>query len=292
MTKSFRNGDFKLLEDVPFKDTFGSPRRKRFTAYMLECLLNLPTNSLTEKIKVLRDKTLEKYSFDDKEFQADIIVMYEGNYYNFEAFTYFGKVGLVKSQGYRGRVFSTQLQRGDEYKSTKKVIQYIIADKVDMNISEDMITKNVFSKNSVVLSEYQEINIIRLDKLEDIKYNEGISDKKLLRLLKYLKANNQKSRDRIAREDEELMKINQFVKRFMKNKNAEEKYNRNSFQAQQKIEEGISIGKSLGHQIGKEEGITIGNRKFAKYLQESGKSLKEISDTLELPVSEIQKLLN
>ena len=138
------------------------------------------------------------------------------------------------------------------------------------------------------------------DKIEELKYNEGVSDKRLILLLKYLKAKNQKMRDNIVKEGDSMLKeMNEFIKRFMKSKRAKEKYIKYSFPYQQGEECGISIGKDLGRKEGREEGITIGrdegiiigNQKFAKYLESSGKSLEEISSTMELPISEIKILL-
>ena len=280
--KKFETGFFQVLEDVVFKEVFGRNSRKHFAKYLLEILLQEKIS--IEEMDVVRDNVLEKISFDQKDFQVDVVMNYKNKIYNIEPFTYFGKRGLIKSESYNGRLLSSQLDKGEGYEKVKKVIQYIIVDNVDISLNKEMITKNLFSYQNIVLSDLQEMNFIRLDKIEELKYNEGVSDKKLILLLKYLKANNQRERDNIVKEGDNMLKeINEFIKRFMKSKRAKEKYIKYSFPYQQ--------GEECGRSMGREEGISIGNRKFARYLQSTGKSIEEISNTMELPISEIQKLL-
>ena len=175
------------------------------------------------------------------------------------------------------RLLSSQLDKGEGYEKVKKVIQYIIVDHVDISLNKEIITKNLFSYNNVALSDLQEINLIRLDRIEEIKYNEGKSDKRLMLLLKYLKANNQKMRDNIVKEGDSMLKeMNEFIKRFMKSKRAKEKYIKYSFPYQQGEECGISIGKDLGRKEGHSIGRNEVRSEFARYLQNTGKSIEEI----------------
>lgn len=284
--KKFETGDFRVLEDVIFKEVFGRVSRKKYSLYLLETLTKKKC-SITD-LDVWRDMTLEKISFDDKEFQADVVMTYQNVIYNIEPYTFFGKKGLIKSESYNSRLLSTELDRGEDYDKVRKVIQFIIVEKVDIKLNKEIVTKNLFSQNNIPLSDLQEINVIRLDKLEELNYNDGKYDIRLISLLKFLKAENQKERDEIAKVGDKMLKeINEFIKRFMKSKKAKDKYMKHCSPYQ--------LGEEYGMYLGREEGISIGrsegNRKFAKYLEKSGKSIEEISNTMELPVSEIQKLL-
>ncbi len=294
MAKKFSNGDFSLYENIPFHDTFGSIRRKEFTCFLLEIFLRLPLGTIKkEDIKVWKEKILEKFSFDDMEYRGDVVVTYQENIYNLEAFSVLNNTGLSKTICYGGRMISSQFERGDCIKNISKVIQIVIVNEVKIEISKKMITKNVFRDERKVLSDLQEIQLIRLDRIKEITYNDGESDKRLFDLLRFLKAKNQKERDLIAMEGEEMLKeINNFIKRFMKNKEAQKKYQKYNFQEKIWQEEGINLGREEGINLGREEGLNIGRMEFAKYLKNTGKNLEEISDTMNIPVDEVKRLLS
>ena len=299
--KSFQNGDFSLLEDIPFKDTFGRKTRKAFSKYLLEVCLK----EKIDDVQVLSDATLEKFSFHDKEYQADIVMQTNEVIYNFEAFTSFSKIGLLKTQSYGERLFSTQLQIGDSYESLKKIVQFVIIDRVHVSLKKKFYTKNLFESESTLFSDYHEIHVIRLDLIEKAKYNEGENDISFLKLMKFIRAKNQKERDKIVMEGEDKMlgEINEFVKRFSKNKCAKEKYEGYQYttvlardEARREGREiGLREGRMEGHKEGHMEGLLEGreesNRKFARYLVSSGKNVEEISNTMEISVSEVKRLL-
>ena len=96
--KKFEHGFFKVLEDVVFKEVFGRNSRKHFAKYLLEILLQEKVS--IEEMDVVRDNVLEKISFDQKDFQTDVVMNYKNKIYNIEPFIYFGKRGLIKSESY------------------------------------------------------------------------------------------------------------------------------------------------------------------------------------------------
>jgi len=76
---------------------------------------------------------------------------------------------LNKIIAYNGKIFSSELNRGEEYRDLKKVKQVVIIGKSTIKLEEKLLSKNYYKNESRRLSDMQEIDIIRIDKV-------GLSD--------------------------------------------------------------------------------------------------------------------
>lgn len=77
-----------LLNDVMFKFIFGYNRNIKFTEYLLECLFDIPTGSLKNKLHVINSFKYDKSHFIDRLFEKDILVLLDdGRKVILEAYT-------------------------------------------------------------------------------------------------------------------------------------------------------------------------------------------------------------
>jgi len=289
--KKFKNGDFSLIEAIPFHDTFGSPDRANFTKFFIETLYGKKQNF--EKFDVYREKILKKICFDSKEFKVDVIVNSTDVYWDLEAYTIFGRDGLTKSLAYEARIFQNQFEIGDEYKNVKKVIQIIIVEQPSIPLKEELIAKYTYKNKNFELSQLEEIILVRLDLLERYLYNDdGKCDIKLLKFLQFLKAKNQKERDTIVGRKKGMLKeINSFIKRFMKSERAHRRYKKYGLQERVWREQGLYLGRKEGRKEGQKQGRILEKYNIITNMYQNGCDLQFISKTVEIPVVEIKKIL-
>ena len=136
------------------------------------------------------------------------VVMISGNViYNFEASKVLDKASLNKIIAYNGKLFSSELNRGEEYRDLKKVKQVVIIGKSKIKLEEKLLSKNYYKNESRRLSDMQEIDIIRIDKVGLSDYNKD--NKRMQELIRFIGANNQEERDNLAKGRRKLMKMNQ-----------------------------------------------------------------------------------
>ena len=118
---------------------------------------NEERNSIAEKI--------EKTKIKDKSFTTDIMVeiLEENLILNIEAYTSFSNRAFLKSLSYINRIFSTQLDIGEEYEKLKQCRQINIVDKVEINLEKSPIFVNFFASFKEILTKKESIEFIRLD---------------------------------------------------------------------------------------------------------------------------------
>ena len=107
---NFETGEYSLLHDIPFKETFGRKKRSNFAEYFLECYLKLPIGSLHGKVEVLLDETLEKNHLSEHGMVLDVVLIYNDVIYNIEVYQVFDKASLHKTLAYNGKIFSSKVK--------------------------------------------------------------------------------------------------------------------------------------------------------------------------------------
>lgn len=134
-----------LTCDLLFKETFSNPSNRRALEYLLETYFDYPSGYLYNKLAVSYESHLEKTRLLDKSMRGDLIVIVDNNLLvDLEMFSVFTKSSLTKSKQYIMRIYSTQLNRGDDYNQVKKVTQINFVDNVKFKIEEEVITKHYF----------------------------------------------------------------------------------------------------------------------------------------------------
>jgi len=193
--------------------------------------------------------------------------------YDFEDSKVLDKASLNKIIAYNGKLFSSELNRGEEYRDLKKVKQVVIIGKSTIKLEEKLLSKNYYKNESRRLSDMQEIDIIRIDKVGLSDYNKD--NKRMRELIRFIGANNQEERDNLANGRRKLMEMNQELKKISKNFEVPPGYDRAELRYAQGYDEGVE--KSL--------------KETAKNMLEKNYTIEEISDITGLKKENIQKML-
>ncbi len=186
-----------LTEDRLFLDFFGRQENKMYVEYMLEVLLDLEENSLHGKLTF--ESTLERDNIESKTNRCDIVYETDDVLYNIEMYNLLDEKAFRKSTAYVITLSNNKLVKQEQYHPKKQLIQINIA----RHVSEEMESTCEQSLTLKPLNKYVSMIIIRLDCLEKVDYNRNRSDD-YIRLLKFLKAETQKEREKISKGNEVL----------------------------------------------------------------------------------------
>ena len=171
------------------------------------------------------------------------------------------------------------------YHKMKKFIQINLVDHVKKGVLQDKLVQRYFlEEQGYPLTDDIQIYYIRLDLLDKLNYNVGISDEEFLDILRYLKTNSEEERDKLKWKWRTIMTMDEYMNALLSDEVMNEE--RSMFKKARDYgrEEGIDIGKSDGK---KEERILI-----AKELLKMNLSLKKISVATGLSKEELEKICN
>ena len=91
------------------------------------------------------------------------------------------------------------------YRKMKKFIQINLVDHVKRGVLQDKLVQRYFlEEQGYPLTDDIQIYYIRLDLLDKLNYNVGISDEEFLDILRYLKAKGEEERQKLKRNGEQL----------------------------------------------------------------------------------------
>ena len=141
----------------------------------------------------------------------------------------------------------------------KKFIQINLVDHVKKGVLKDKLVQRYFlEEQGYPLTDDIQIYYIRLDLLDKLNYNVGISDEEFLDILRYLKAKSEEERDKLKRKWRTIMTMDEYMNALLSDEVMNEE--RSMFKKARDYgrEEGIDIGMSQGINIGKSQGISIG----------------------------------
>lgn len=275
-----------LTNDLLFKEAYNNPQNRKALEHLLETYFNYPDGFLKNKLAVNYESVLEKTKLKDKSIRGDLIVIVDNNLFvNLEMYSTFTKNSLKKSKYYIMRIYSSQLNRGDNYNHIKKVTQINFVDNVKIKINEEVITEHYLLNKE--LSDDFELDIVRLDLINKKGYN---LNNKFKRQLKFLSAKSFEERKLIAKGDEILMDLNAWLEEYKSDEGLREFFDAKRWA---KIE-GHAEGYDEGHIEGVEQGIEQGkieNRiEIAKKMLLETNDLNFISRTTDLSIEDIKKL--
>lgn len=171
------------------------------------------------------------------------------------------------------RIYSTQLNRGENYSQIKKVTQINFVDNVKIKINEKVISEHYLISKE--LSDDFEIDIVRLD-LENKKYY-NLSDR-FRKQLKFLSAKSYEERESIAKGDEILMDLNTWLEEYKNDESLREFFDERRW------------AELKGHNQGIEQGIEQEKIEIAKKMLLETSNLEFISRTTDLSLEKIKEL--
>ena len=126
-----------LTNDLLFKEALGNPHNRCVLEHLLEAYFDYPDGFLNGKLAVNYESHLDKTRLNDKSLRGDLTIIVDNSLFvNLEMYSTFTKDSLRKSKSYIMRIYSTQLNRGDNYNKLKKVTQINFVDNVKIKIEE------------------------------------------------------------------------------------------------------------------------------------------------------------
>ena len=272
-----------LSDDLLFKETFSHPSNRKFLIYFLSCFTDFSFDFLSNvDINVKYESIFTKTKIDDKSYRGDVIITFSNYIINLECYSRFNEASFNKSSSYVMRIFSTQLDVGNNnYDILESIIQLNFVD----NVSKEFPNKLNFNYGIVNLEDIEDkrladkfvMKYFRLDKARCTPYNK--SDKTLL-WLKFIGAKSAKEREEIAKGDEMLMELNDWIDKYIKDEHTKEVYGKwaEKIEKDKLIEQGIEQG---------ENNKTL---EIAKNLLKRNFDLKEIREITNLPLKDLRKL--
>ena len=290
-----------LMEDFWIKNILGNDEYTKPLEVITENVLRLPKGILKNQIIIKgQEYPLKKATYKEKDVRADIYAFLgEDIILNLEAYKTFDKEKLRKSNVYLCRGYSSQLKKSMPYRKMKKFIQINLVDHVRSGVLEDKVIQRYFLEDQgYPLTDDIQIYYIRLDLLDKLNYNVGISDEEFLDILRYLKARSETERKLYAERWVTIMTMEEYMEALLNDEVMNEERGMFKKAREYGIEEGISqgidIGKSQGISIGESRGISIGESRgidfVAKNLLKETKDIGYISKVTGLTAEEIRKL--
>ena len=290
-----------INDDLLFKETFAHEHNRKQLVKFLEFTTIFEKNIITNNLRVKYESVLDKTKYSDKAMRGDVIIEFDKYKINLESYTYFDNNSFNKSTSYIMRVFSTNLERGNDYNSLEGVIQINLIDNVEMAFDEGPLSEyyitNAKNLDDKKLEDKFKIKYYRIDKIRNIPYNE-LTDK--MRWIRFLGSQSAEERKSLAEGDELLMELDAWVEEYVNDertkkifgewaeKIATEKGLKKGLR--QGLEKGIKQGLEEGVKQGLEEGAKQERLVIAKKLLKMGKSVEEIVAITDLLAVEIEKL--
>ena len=272
-----------LSDDLLFKETFSHPSNRKFLIYFLSCFTDFSFEFLSNvDIKVKYESIFTKTKIDDKSYRGDVIITFSNYIINLECYSRFNEASFNKSSSYVMRIFSTQLDVGNNnYDILESIIQLNFVD----NVTKEFPNELNFNYGIVNLEDIEDkrladkfvMKYFRLDKARRAPYNK--SDKTLL-WLKFIGAKSAKEREEIAKGDELLMELNNWIDEYVNDKRTQEIFGKWAEE----------IAEDKGHKLGLKQGAKNKALEIAKNLLKRNFDLKEIEEITNLSLKDLKKL--
>ena len=296
------NDNFIMLPTVDFcfKELMKNPKvRKGFVAAILG--KSPETVSRTTVI----DTELRKESEDDKLGILDVLVELEdGGRMNMEMQVPYFEYWANRVLFYVSKIYTGQIKKGDDYEKLQKCIHVSILDFIHFPQDQRCYRKITFCdvETGEQYTDLMELHVLELKKLPPEDQNE----EGVIRWMRFLGGKSRKEFEDMAEKDEYIREAYEDLKKlsldeqkrleYEVRQKAIRDYNSQMKSAERRGEKrGIELGEKRGIEIGEKRGIEIGTQSTLKRLvranAESGKSLEEIAEFLELDLSEVQRLM-
>ncbi len=275
-----------LSNDLLFKETLTHYDNKDKLIYFLSCFTDFSKDFLENSNLVVQYESIfTKTKLNDKSYRGDVVIKFANFRINLECYSSFNEASFNKSTSYIMRVFSTQVDRGINSNYLESIIQLNFIDDVNYSFDPNIISvyglTNLNNIQDRKLADKFVIKYFRLDKARIAPYNE--SDKALL-WLKFIGAKSHKERALIAKGDELLMELNNWIDEYVNDERTKELFGKWAEQ----IEKDKAIQKS--EQKGFKKGAKKEKIAIAKNLIKLDTPLENIHLATGLTIEEIKKL--
>ena len=307
------NDNFIMLPTVDFcfKELMKNPKvRKGFVAAILG------KSPETVRRTTVIDTELRKESEDDKLGILDVLVELEdGGRMNMEMQVPYFEYWANRVLFYVSKIYTGQIKKGDDYEKLQKCIHVSILDFIHFPQDQRCYRKITFCdvETGEQYTDLMELHVLELKKLPPEDQNE----EGVIRWMRFLGGKSRKEFEDMAEKDEYIREAYEDLKKLSLDEQKRLEYevrqkairdhNSQMKSAERRGEKrGIEIGERRGEKRGEKRGIEIGERRgekrgieigtqstlkrLVRANAESGKSLEEIAEFLELDLSEVQKM--
>ena len=271
-----------LMEDYWVKNILGNEEYTRPLEIITENVLRLPKGILEKQIEIKsHEYPIKKATYKEKNIRADVFAFLGKDVIlNLEAYKAFNEENLRKSNVYLCRGYSSQLKKSMPYRKMKKFIQINLVDHVKRGVLQDKLVQRYFlEEQGYPLTDDIQIYYIRLDLLDKLNYNVGISDEEFLDILRYLKANREEERQKLKEKWRTIMTMDEYMNALL----SDEVMNEERSMFKKAREYGREEGINQGIDIGKKEAY----ENMAKEMLKRNVSIEDIMEISKLSEEEI-----
>ena len=285
--------DRSLMHDLMFKEVFADHHNRKQLIRLLEIVLDCKLDNVKDELKVTYESPLTKKKNDQKSVRGDVIIEYGDTTINLECYTNFDQNSVNKSGYYMMRIHANKLEVGDGYHKLGKTVQVNFVENCSLDL-EDVIVSDFHIacdwKPSVKwFPEDFCVKVVQIDKAREL----GYTDDETERWLKFIAARNYEERKTIAKGDELLVELNEWVNKYVRGDKAEELNKWDLEIATNKgVVEGHEKGLVEGHKKGLAEGRAQRNVEIAKEMLKLNMSIEDISKVTNLDIKTIEELKN
>ena len=204
-----------------------------------------------------------------------------------EIYNRFNENEYKKSVSYLTRIYSEQLETGEDYLQAKKVISLNLMEG-NYHLNNFQLVNDYGFVNKLnygkIKDEWLELYLIRLDLVKEDVYK--YKEIRFIRWLKLIKAGDLEEMKKIAEGDENMEKVLKFMKRFVNDEEVLNLYD--------KINDVKYYAKEEGKEAGRAEGLATGKKEekmeTAKNMLKKGYSIQDIAEITNLTVDEVSNL--
>ena len=271
---------YPLTNDICFKYIFSK-------AIILKDFLNSFFLFIGKKEKVVSVKSnteveLFGSKYKHKVFYGDILVLTNTeSILSIEMYNHFEKEEFNKSVSYLTRIFSSQLERGEEYQRVRKTIGINLM-KGNYHYNNFYLVNDYGFINKLnyggIKDECLEMYLIRLDLVKENVYN--YNEKRFIKWLKLINAEGVEEMKKIVEGDEGMEQVLKFMEDFLNDEEIRNVYD--------KINDVEYYAKKEGRAEGRREGVI----ETAKNLLNMNMKIEDISKATGLGRQEIEVLLS
>lgn len=277
-----KNRPTSLENDLLFKETLAHPDNRDKLIYFLACFTDFTEEYLKSvDLKVYYESILLKSKLKDKSLRSDILIEFDHYKINLECYSRFYDISFNKSLVYIMRIYSTTLHRGNKhYESLDHVISINLIDNVNKNtfIANELYSDLALIYNKeMILNDCINLDFYRLNLHQTSPYNE--TNKKEI-WLKFIGAKDYEERKKIAKGDEKLAELNEWVEEYIN----DEKTNRLLREWDARIACDTAIAK------GKEIGLKNAQKEIIQNMFKLNFSIEDICKVTNLSATEINHL--
>ena len=183
---------------------------------------------------------------------------------------------LDKSLYYVMRIQASKLNIGDGYHKLGKTIQINFVENSKLDLDNELVTNFYLTSeknpNTKILTDKFCVKIVQIDKAREL----GYTNNELERWLKFIAAQNSSERANIAKGDELLVELNEWIHKYVADDKMQDELNKWD----------LEIAENKGY----EQGVEQNKNEIAKNMLNSNVPIKDISKYTGLAIEEIEKL--